>query len=169
MITRSKSKTIREQEQSILAVNRIISHIIKYLNDIDNTRCDYYCLDAINSNTQARAKKIHDLYDYMLLDETKQNLFVSSIIQPSKFISVLLNKTNELKQDLLNKRELLKNIFLPEKQQDREKQQEWVETYDKLMHKLNEMKQYLEGNIIIEKPVQMQLRRSARLIEKHKQ
>ncbi len=139
----------KEEERKLL---KAIDRIKKYLDDIDNVVYSYCWCDKRHK----KIIKIYELYEYMLSNETKQDFFIPSFSKYPKFITILLERNHSLKDELLCiiKKETIREY--DEKQKD-------------LMSKLNEMKDYLEENIVIsENPTKPPLRRSVRLMEKRR-
>jgi len=137
----------KEEERKILEA---IDRIKKYLDDIDNL-VNSCCWCHKRNN---KIIKIYELYEYMLSNETKQDLFIPSFSKYPKFITILLEKNHSLKHELLC---IIKKETI----------HEYHEKQKELMSKLNEMKDYLEENMVIsENPTQTPLRRSVRLMEK---
>jgi hypothetical protein len=160
MFTRSQAKIQKEQQQKqkqhenmIQAINRINGYLYE-ITDIPKDVCTRY---------HYRVNKIDEMYTYMLSDKIKQVLLGPSFTKYPKFITVVSSKTQHLKCQLVS------IIKMEKVREHREKQH-------KLLDKLNEMKCYLENNsttttttTTIEKPQQIPLRRSARLMAKRAQ
>ena len=159
MFTRSQAKLQlehlknikkHEEERKLLEA---IDRIKKYLDDIDNFVYSYCWCHKRNN----KIIKIYELYEYMLSNETKQNFFIPSFSKYPKFITILLERNQSLKHELLCiiKKETIR---------------EYDEKQKELILKLNEMKDYLEENMVIsENPTKTPLRRSVRLMEKRAQ
>jgi len=155
MFTRSQAKIYQQKQQQEQKVKQMSDIIKNHLNVINNG-----CLCTGN-----RIEKINNLYEYMLTDETKQNLLLPRF--PNFRVS-LIKKTNELKTDILVK---------IQKEKSTKRQAKNLE----LLDNLNAMNCFLQEHQQQQEPLppasaysprkkvstQVLLRRSARLMAKY--
>ena len=117
---------LEQQEELLKAVLRVKN----YLNDIDNVGFN----NLIWNYQMHRIELIKELYTYLMSSEAKQTIFVLSFPRKSKFLEMLLNKTQYLRSDLLD---IIKKEMIEEY---RDKQNE-------LLSGLNELEHYLKEEI----------------------
>ena len=123
-----ESQESQQQQEELL---KAVECIKSYMNDIDNIKTNH----SIWNYQMAKIKLINELYAYMLTNETKQNLFVPSFAKMSRFLTILLNRTQHLKCELLN---IIKKEMI----------QEYRDKQNELLSKLNDLDEYLQENSV---------------------
>ena len=126
-----QQQEVQESQQQQEELLKAVECIKSYMNDIDNIKTN----DSIWNYQMAKIKLINELYAYMLTNETKQNLFVPSFAKMSRFLTILLNRTQHLKCELLN---IIKKEMI----------QEYRDKQNELLSKLNDLDEYLQENSV---------------------